>query len=396
MNIISSQSIINSSFHNKKSFIPNDNPNIFINADINRYSIENYGKIIHSKYVLFHITINTSYKKWVIKKRYSNFELLHKNLKKIEKKNLPNLPSKIFFGNFNPTEINNRGNDLELYLNNLFKLLNILNYRIILDFIEIPIEVEKIFRENENICNINKNNNIISYSNNLSSLETINSTKKDNSLINFGNNNNSILDINNYYNRILQFKIYDYDNDKSPNALVIEEFLRNLDEHKDNKSDYINKFINFLKNSNKGKWPFFITNEIKYFFNGIELNEQNNKFINGFLYHIGNIHINLIGSQNALKFLSNILSEDFNPQSENFIHVYQQTKLNIILGMELEEHILSNNNIIMESAFKVLKIYLENQNNFEQKIKRILNNNEAEKLFFIWYDKNIENNSIIY
>ncbi len=394
MNLTSSQNF-NPSFYNKKSLISNNNSPIFINADINKYSIENYGKIIHNKYVLFHITINTSYKKWVIKKRYSNFENLHQNLKKIEKKKLPNLPPKIYFGNFNPNEINNRGNELEFYLNDLFKILNVLYYRIILDFIKMPKEVEKIFRENENINNINKNINLISYSNNLSSLETINSTKKESFFNNNNNINNNKKNIfnsnsNNYYNNILQFKICDFDNDKSPNALVIEEFLRNLDEHKDNKSDYINKFIDFLKNSNEGKWPSFLSNEINYFFNGIELNDQNNKFINGFLYHVGNIQINLIASINALKFLSNLLSQDFNPQSENFISIFRRTKLNIIQGMEIEKHILSNNNIAMEAAFKILKIYLKNRNNFEQKAKRILNNNEAEKMFLEWYYKNNE------
>ena len=391
MNFTSSQSY-NPSFYNKKPILSNNNSPIFINADINKYSIENYGKIIHTKYVLFHIIINCSYKKWVIKKRYSNFEQLHQNLKKIEKKKLPNLPPKIYFGNFNPNEINNRGNELEYYLNDLFKNFNILYYRIILDFIEMPKEVEKIFREKENINNTNKNINLISYSNNLSSLETINSTKKE-SFFNNNNNinnikNNLIFNTNNYYNNILQFKIYDLDNDKSPNALVIEEFLRNLEEHKDNKSDYINKFIDFLKKSNEGKWPFFNNDEINYFFNGIELNEQNNKFINGFLYHVGNIQINFIGSVNALKFLSYLLSEDFNPQSENFISVFKKTKLNVIQAMEIEKHILSNNNITMEAAFKILKIYLDNRNNFEQKAKRILNNNEAEKIFLEWYYKN--------
>jgi len=44
----------------------------------------------------------------------------------------------------------------------------------------------------------------------------------------------------------------------------------------------------------------------------------------------------------------------------------------------------------MEAAFKILKIYLKNRNNFEQKAKRILNNNEAEKMFLEWYYKNNE------
>ena len=64
--------------------------------------------------------------------------------------------------------------------------------------------------------------------------------------------------------------------------------------------------------------------------------------------------------------------------------------MNIIQGMEIEKHILSNNNIAMEAAFKILKIYLKNRNNFEQKAKRILNNNEAEKMFLEWYYKNNE------
>ena len=327
-----------------------ENKHISISSELTKYSSLNNGNLFSSNIIFYHIKLISPYKKWKIKKRYSEFYEFN-NVLKNKIKNLPKFPKKSIFS-LNENEIHERGINLESYLNNLFKLVNILNYNIILEFISMPKEIILIYQTSLNL------------------------NKRIEDILNYNKN---------YYNDLLIFKINDSDTDKSPNCLVIEEFLRNLDEHKEKKSEIIQAFEFFLKSSNFGRWPIFNQKEIEKFFNGMITEDKNCSYLNGFLYHIGNIQINPIGSQNALIFLGKLLSDEFNPQGDEFIKIFKTTKIEKILNMEIEKHINFDINKIQLSAFSVLEKYIENSKNVEKKIKRILNNKDAEEKFMIWW-----------
>ena len=111
-----------------------------------------------------------------------------------------------------------------------------------------------------------------------------------------------------------------------------------------------------------------------------------NTKINGFLYHCGNIQNNKIGTQKCIEFLKKLLSEDFNPQVDTFLKIFRATKLENIIQMELEKHIIDNSNSNRINAFIILYKYVGIGKFMENKIKRILMSSKAEKLFMNWFD----------
>ncbi len=137
------------------------------------------------------------------------------------------------------------------------------------------------------------------------------------------------------------------------------------------------------KFKNSRNWFYLEKSEIEIFFGGFYSKVSHAK-INGFLYHCGNIQNNIIGTQKCLEFLNKLLSEDFNPQSEEFLKIFRRVPLENIIQMELENHIINNcNNRI--NAYVILSKYVVNGNNINNKIKRILMHPDAEKLFMEWY-----------
>ena len=208
----------------------------------------------------------------------------------------------------------------------------------------------------------------------------------------------------NYFNNLHQFKLHDNNmnisSDKSPNALVVEEFLRNLQDNKDNKSEIVQNFEIFITNSDGG-WNFFRKKEIQYFFNGIYLDQSttNNTeealYINSFLFHIGNVQINPLGSQKSLEFLSKILSFDINPQYDEFVEEYKKCSIEQLMSMELEKHIMSTFTNIQQAALNVLNIYVGESRYLSKKVKRILNCQTAEKKFLKWIEDKERNEIVI-
>jgi hypothetical protein len=372
-----------------------DNEQIEIQALITSYSTEEDSKKLFNKnYISFEIKLNTPYKIWIIHKRYSEFVQLRKELESKNIKNLPTLPPKVLF--LNEQKLNERQLRLEEFLNELFRNVNILRYQIILDFIECPQEILDIFLYNMDSTNMNLT--IINTTNNYYNGRI--STNKKN-VYNYDNINN-----NNLYCSMAQKLNYtktDLDNndsfeeERSPGTLVIQEFLRNLMDISFNKTEFLFQFEFFLKNKKNDEyeddkihnWFFLEINEIEIFFNGFYSNISHSK-INGFLYHCGNIQNNKIGTQKCLEFLNKILSEDFNPQADLFLKIFRKTKLENIIQMELENHIIGNSNSNRINAYKILYKYVGNDKNIKNKIKRILMCPKAENLFFNWFDnKNI-------
>ena len=63
-----------------QSIYNNQSKRIYINCRIEDFEIYNETKFLRSKHVNYIIEINTFYKNWTIKKRYSEFEDFHKIL----------------------------------------------------------------------------------------------------------------------------------------------------------------------------------------------------------------------------------------------------------------------------------------------------------------------------
>ena len=376
---------------------------IEISALITSYTIvEDTIKLFKRNFALYEIKLYTPYKTWVIHKRYSDFVQLRKQLESKGVKNIPKLPPKLIFKN--EQKLNERQLGLEEFINDLFRIVNIMKYPIIIDFIECPQEVFDIFTYNMDCLNLsNLKSSIIS---NLSN----NNTNYYNGRIttnckNATNANSDDIDKNNFYCSMAQFKLknnssednrYEISNEDSfeeeisPGTLVVQEFLRNLMDISFNKTELLFQFEYFLKNKknnekNKNNWFYLETDEIEIFFNGFYSKISHTK-VNGFLYHCGNIQNNKIGTQKCLEFLNKILSEDFNPQADIFLKIFRRCSLENIIQMELENHIIDNSNSNRIDAFMVLYKYIGSGKHMKNKMKRILMNPKAEELFLNWFE----------
>jgi hypothetical protein len=299
--------------------------------------------------------------------------------------NLPKLPPKILF--LNDEKLNERQRNLEEFLKQLFKVIDIRKNKIVLNFIKCPNNVIDILNNKDFL-----NSSAMRSTTYMSVNSKRNANNNNKSIINPNNNKNNVY-YSSSYQLFIQNKTYIEDDESiceedkiSANNMVIREFLRNLIEYPLIKLDLLNQFEYFLKNENKKSylgWLFLEEEDIKLFFEGYYSNIDCAK-INGFLFHCGNIQNNIIGTQKCLEFLKKLLSEDFNPQVETFIKIFRKTSLENIIQMELENHIINNcNNRI--NAYVILSKYVGNGNNINNKIKRILMHPDAEKLFMEWY-----------
>ena len=54
--------------------------------------------------------------------------------------------------------------------------------------------------------------------------------------------------------------------------------------------------------------------------------------------------------------------------------------------MALEKHIINNSNSVRIDAFIVFYKYIEDENDFEEIVKKIMGNDKAEEMFLQWYN----------
>ena len=377
---------------------------IEISALITSYTmVEDTIKLFKKNFALYEIKLYTPYKTWVIHKRYSDFVQLKKQLESKGVKNIPKLPPKLIFTN--EQKLNERQLGLEEFINDLFRIVNIIKYPIIMDFIECPKEVYDIFTYNMDCLNLSnlKSSIISNSSNNNSNYYNGRITTNCN---NATNANSDDIDKNNFYCSMAQFILknnanednkYEIGNEDSfeeeisPGTLVVQEFLRNLMDISFNKTELLFQFEYFLKNKKNNEknksnnWFYLETDEIEIFFNGFYSRISHTK-VNGFLYHCGNIQNNKIGTQKCLEFLDKILSEDFNPQADTFLKIFRRCSLENIIQMELENHIIDNSNSNRINAFMILYKYIGCGKYMKNKMKRILMNPKAEELFLNWFE----------
>ena len=480
---------------NSKNLIKNEQPkyNLEKSCLLNIKAQVVNSKLIHrigynGDYVEYWIEVITDYKKWIVKKRYSEFYDLNQ---KINQK-IPEInklfPPKRFFKNSEDT-IEERKICFNKYLNFLFKKKNIFSLNEVLDFIQMDKKILELYikkhtmvRQDQDNCvfqslkrsfnhmiiiekkekskSVGENMNITglsTLSSKINSKEELNRRTEPNI-----NNINSIIidscdaiyDIeeSNYFSSLLEFEktknidkdkkgqnIQNDDNinhyinnyEKEAGNIVIEEFLKNLSQDIDNKTDIIRTFEEFLK---KGpKWPYLSnTNIIKLFvgninnsviytdkkwsfcsnklssnqkslsgnninkienenklsltqkslsnlgdkkkdlFNDFEKNDNDNTILKGLFYYIGNFENNILLSFSCLDLLSKLLDNEFNPEVELYLKIFKTRRMKDYQCMRLEEIIKNNMGgpKATKNAFKLLSILMEDKN--KELIKKML------------------------
>ena len=436
-----------------------------------------HGTGYNEDYIEYWVEIITDYKKWIIKKRYSEFYELNKKLSE----KMPELnklfPPKRFFKNSEKI-IEERKDYFNKYLHFLFKNKNIFTITELLDFIQIEQKIIELYlkkhsmvkRDSDNITykalkeqfdkmsiknkeeksksvgeSINmKVNTISSISTKINSKEEIN---KNVDYFNLNKINNSIMEScdsvyevdelnTNYFSTLLDFEKsnlnYQYFDtqenkplyNKESGTIVIQEFLKNLSQNIDNKTDIVKLFEEFLKqrqewpkfsnadiiklfvgncgDSNvKGKkWSFNINNTSEKGLNNLQLlqkmeekkinkiknylnedydmdnDEENNNSDNtgykGLFHYIGEFDNNILLSISCLNILVKLLDNEFNPEVELYLKLFKSRKITDYQLMRLEDIIKYNKGGIqsINNAIKLLSILAEDKN--QEYIKKYL------------------------
>ena len=451
---------------NSKNYIKKDQ----LNYDLDKNCLLNIkAQVINSKlvhvtgyngdYVEYWIEIITDYKKWIIKKRYSEFyELNQKLMPKIPELNKL-FPPKRFFKNSEDT-IQERKIGFNKYLLFLFKKKNIFSLNEVLDFIQIEKKIVELYIKKHTMVKKDQDNSVFqslkkSFNrmlimekmdksksvgeklniNGISSISTkVNSKEEIYRGIepNINNINHSILEScdstyeveelnSNYYTTLLEYDKIKYINEreneeeknniinqyqkKDGGNVVINEFLKNLSQDIDNKTDILKTFEEFLKqgqewpqfsnfdiiklyvgNINNStiksdkKWSFCINklsqnkkgiidnniNKInqnekeetllntKNIINKLEKNkniicnegyddsDENNLILKGLFYYIGDFDNNVLLSFSCLNLLVKLLDNEFNPEVDKYLRIFKTRKISDYQSMKLDEIIKYN------------------------------------------------------
>ena len=419
-------------------------------------------KLIHSSglngdYVEYWIEINTDYKKWIVKKRYSEFyDLNQKIIQKIPEINKL-FPPKRFFKNSEDT-IEERKTCFNKYLRFLFKKKNIFSFNEVLDFIQIEKKIVELYIKKHTMVKKDQHNYVFqtlkkSFNrmiimesmeksksvgesmniNGISSISTKINSKEElfqRTEPNINNINASIIEScdatyeieesnSNYYSTLLEYEKIKREKVKSDEeeknyinnykegggSVVIEEFLKNLSQDIDNKTDIVKTFEEFLKKNQN--WPKFSkTDIIKLFvgninnnatnqdkkwsfclnklnqnqksFSGNNINninkvekskklsskrkslsiigeqklinnnlekidsEDENIILKGLFFYIGDFENNLLLSFSCLDLLTKLLDNGFNPEIEIYLRIFKTRKISDYQSMRLEEIIKKN------------------------------------------------------
>ena len=426
-----------------------------IKARILKYELV-HGTGYNEDFVEYWIEISTDYKKWVIKKRFSEFYELNKKLStKMPELNKLFPPKRFFKTSEKISE--ERKSYFNKYLHYIFQNKNIFTLDELLDFIQIEQIIIELYLKKHvmvkrdpqnitykalkqqfdkmNIKNLNEKSKSVGYSQGLKAYGTNSISKKINSMnemnkgqdyFNLNKINKSIMEScdsvyeveelnTNYYSTLLDFEQSNLQNlyNKETGTLVIQEFLKNLSQDIENKTDIVKFFEEFLKD--RQEWPKFSNSDIiklfvgnnndiniirgkkrsfnaEYFPNFLEkiksqnlekrkyskfndylgqLNEgdydDNNQFDNciykGLFHYIGEFDKNLMLSISCLNFLVRLLDNEFNPEVEIYLKLFKSRKVTDYLLMRLEEIIKYNKGGVQSAnnALKILSILTEDK-----------------------------------
>ena len=421
-------------------------------------------------FVEYIVEVITDYKRWIVKKRYSEFLELNKvlSLKMPELNKL--FPPKRLFKNSEKI-IEERKSFFNKYLQYLFKNKNIFTLPELLDFIQIEQKIIELYLKKHSMVKHDKDNITykalkdhfnkitlkrkeeksksksvgesldIKMNPNTSISAKINSKEEINKNLDYFNLNkinNSIMEScdsvyevdelnENYFSTLL-----DYENSnlnfqyfltpenkafytKESGTIVIQEFLKNLSQNIDNKTDIVKSFEEFLKE--RQEWPKFSNADIIKLFTGnsqdnsnniirgkkwsfnmvhpghkednntgekksIQLqnyenelyeddiieniskcNSIDNKPYKGLFHYIGEFNINILLSISCLSFLVKLLDNEFNPEVELYLKLFKTRKTTDYQLMKLEEIIINKKGGFQSTnnALKLLSILAEDK-----------------------------------
>ena len=404
----------------------------------------------HHNYIQYYVQIETDYVKWFVKKRYEDFYKFNTKLSELIPELKQYFPPKRYLKTSDST-VTERIKAFNKYLHYLFANINIFLIDEVLNFIFLKKELIQLFIKKYYMLKIYDDNNV------LISLKKAYEKIKQNEELQFENErtkrNNNINNINiienqngNYYDAILDYemkrqKSFDWEENKSvtPNSIVIKEFLINLSEDSENKTEILQTFESFL---NKGiKWTKLSPKEILILYTGEEgINNKNmdnktvfinnikrnrvasdykyhsftdffssnddNSFneneeeyfslnydnkVNGLFYIIGNYSNNIILSIGALDLLNKLMDTEYNPDAEIYIKIFQSCEIRHYKMLNLNKIIKNNvggnkNNL---KALKLLKLIFSDKNRDEHK-RKIMEDDIVYKQYLNYLNKFIE------
>ena len=406
----------------------------------------------HHNYIQYYVQIETDYFKWFVKKRYEDFYKFNSKLSELIPELKQFFPPKRYLKTSDST-VSERIKSFNKYLHYLFANINIFLIDDVLNFILIKKEIIQLFIQKYNMLKIYDDNNV------LISLKKAYEKIKQNEELQYENErrkrNYNINNINiieeqneNYYDAILDYEMkrqkgfdWDENNNVTPISMVIKEFLINLSENSENKTEILQTFENFLnkgikwikltpkeilllyigqegKNNNNmdNKTVYLsnnfkrnrITSDFKYhaftdFLNANDdntINENDEEYfslkydnkVNGLFYIIGNYsNNNIILSIGALDLLNKLIDTEYNPDAEIYIKIFQSCEIRHYKMLNLNKIIKNNvggnkNNI---KAMKLLKLIFFDKNRDEYK-RKIMEDDIVYKQYLNYLNKFIE------
>ncbi len=313
------------------------------------------GFIPFFKFIEYKIILKTNKKSWQIKKRFKDFDELHKKLSK-NIKDLPKLPKKIIFKS--EEILKNRKIMLQKYLTNLLRRDDVYNHDLIFDFILLKKEDYLLMKDNMDDESSSSPNSSPYYSPcRKSSIfafkSVIDSRKKEDTVI----NDNFFYSFLNHQD---EDEIRENNRKNAANKLIIE-FLTDLNalKKRKDKSLVIEKFkTEFLfANSKKTKFSFKNEDIYKLFF-GDKIAKKN-----GLLFYCGDTEGNLLGAESCIELLSNMIDFEYNLESEFYVNILRLGKLEHFKQMNLNFHLASGKPHLFSSCCRLIRVILNDDKN---------------------------------
>lgn len=327
----------------------------FISVSIQDYTQLEESSFPFKKYFQFTININSNKRSWKIQKRYKNFDDLHSVLIKKKLCSLPKLPPKMLF--ISNSDLKERINKLEKYLNILLSRADVYKHEEILSFI--CIEKEDFLMLKENIEELSSADESPRSVNKFSKSFNLN-LKKSKSI--------EVLINDNFY----------FGNDEDEREIISEmknligSFLKNMNTNILEKCKIINEFEDNFRSKRANR----VTQreDVYKLFYGEKIDGVH---LHGILYHCGNIKDNQIGAESCLLLLSKLINSAYNTESELFITILKLARLQIIADLNLEMHLKSNRKKVVHASLSIAKSLVNEEKGLY--LNRILSDSLIER-----------------
>ena len=295
------------------------------------------------KYTEYKIILKTNKKCWEIRKRYKDFDELHKKLSK-SIKNLNKLPIKTIFKS--DEIINDRKIKLQKYLTNLLRRDDVYKHDLLFDFVELSKEDYLLMKDNLEDDNSGENSPV-SRSNRESLLNF-------RSLIESKNREDTVINDNFYYS-FLNLKEENVEQNNFIKKLV-NSFLNDLNSKKNDMTLIIKNFREEFLFQHKKKNTVFKNEDIYRLFFGDKTTKQN-----GLLYYCGDVNGNLLGAEICIEFLSNLVDFEYNLESEFFTNILRVGKLENFKQMNFAYHLESGKPLLFFYCCRIIRLIINEE-----------------------------------